>query len=1072
MSLIAHYKLDGNALDSSGYDHNGISYNINWVNGKIGQSGEFNGLNSYIIANHSEKFRLVGNFSLSFWYKIPSLNTIQRLLTKQSSGGSYGYGFNLAFYNSNSFLVTYNNGDNRIYAYSGKLFNSNDIDKWFHVIYVWNGIEQKYYIDGVDVGLGNHSTTSGFIGGETSSDLEIGRLSSSYCEGSLDDIRIYDHALSTKEIKELAKGKVLHYTFDDFQEPTENLYEDGNYASGSFHPVRSINGEIISDPTGFFGGNVLKLNPRASNQYHGRDISVISGDTYSASVWCYVSTTFDGTGTVRLHCEQGFSNSVYYDLTKKGEWQYLKIEGKVTTSTNARILTYIFSTFTVGYVLYRNLQFELKDHATPFTQTTRSGLINDVTGNGNNAELALATTPQWVSDSKIGSGGYYFNGINNGFITPTTYPTSYTQPFTISTWVYVPSSAEWSNGYSGNIIGRGSYAGSHGLIRGTTNNQIIGYLRGTSSTFTRTGTITRDSWNHCAFVNTGSSSELFINGISTGSANHTLTDSDTIGSGGFYIGFNRPFSSNWGNFYNGYLDDSRIYATALSSDDILQIYQSRHSLDNHGNFFTPQLNETGHKALLLNYTVWQNGQTGTISPFSQNGSTSENSRVLGIDPWGKETVIWEATPDDVSGADGGWSMSSIPIDNTKTYRFSTWVWRNNIGNGNFYLGCNGYGSINGVHSRRSLTPNTNPYFYITTGNANNEWELVVGHVWAANSGTGSNHPDSGRYTVNDGRIGNISVDYVWLPETTTGRHRSYLYYCTDTSVRMRWVYPRMDICDGTEPSIQELLSGFDSNNIDLIRTIGGTTNLNLKAGSKLANIGEISEVGITNGLVAYYPLDNNTRDYSGNNYHGTVYGATLSSGIIGGCYSFDGVDDKIKIDDNLIIGVNKFSVSCWFMNKGNSGTYRAAVHRSGDASIGASDYWIGIQTGNYIVGTIGANSGIGWSGGQTTIIAELDTWYHVIVVWDGTTVRTYVNGNLEKDYTLGTITHNTTPTRIGASSDATNYVFNGLIDDVRIYNRALTPEEVGILYEMGTTNKKMKLTKDSIYLKGELKEGY
>jgi len=66
---------------------------------------------------------------------------------------------------------------------------------------------------------------------------------------------------------------------------------------------------------------------------------------------------------------------------------------------------------------------------------------------------------------------------------------------------------------------------------------------------------------------------------------------------------------------------------------------------------------------------------------------------------------------------------------------------------------------------------------------------------------------------------------VWRDESTSANHRSYLYYCTDITVRQHWVYPRVDICDGTEPSINELISGFDSNHIEYIRDKGGTSNL-------------------------------------------------------------------------------------------------------------------------------------------------------------------------------------------------------------------------------------------------------
>ena len=213
---------------------------------------------------------------------------------------------------------------------------------------------------------------------------------------------------------------------------------------------------------------------------------------------------------------------------------------------------------------------------------------------------------------------------------------------------------------------------------------------------------------------------------------------------------------------------------------------------------------------ILDYSTWTVG-TGSATGFNQNGSTTENYRINSTDPWGNSTVIWEARPDATSGADGGWNTTNFAVDNTKTYRYSVWVWRNSNGNGNFYLGCHGYGSVNGVYSVSGAGPNTNPYF-ISSSNVptSGRWELIVGHVHPYTY-SGSTHPESGRYTVSNGKVANISTDYKWLSQTTSGNFRTYLYYCTNTSVRQRWAYPRVDICDGTEPTINELLNGFDPN---------------------------------------------------------------------------------------------------------------------------------------------------------------------------------------------------------------------------------------------------------------------
>ena len=226
---------------------------------------------------------------------------------------------------------------------------------------------------------------------------------------------------------------------------------------------------------------------------------------------------------------------------------------------------------------------------------------------------------------------------------------------------------------------------------------------------------------------------------------------------------------------------------------------------------------------ILDYSTWQlNGTSAT--GFSRNGLAEENAIISGTGPFGETTLLWEARPSDsASNSDGGWNSSQFSIDNSKLYRFSVWVKRTVYIDGRFYFGTRGYGSVGGVLHRDNVdNSNTNPYAWTssdpptTSQLPNSTWVLVVFHVWPAGSGTGSTHPDSGRYTISGGKYGSISRDFVWRPETTTSVHRTYLYYSVSNEPRQQWVYPRVDIVDGTEPSIDDLLSGKTRGNTNLV----------------------------------------------------------------------------------------------------------------------------------------------------------------------------------------------------------------------------------------------------------------
>jgi len=81
-------------------------------------------------------------------------------------------------------------------------------------------------------------------------------------------------------------------------------------------------------------------------------------------------------------------------------------------------------------------------------------------------------------------------------------------------------------------------------------------------------------------------------------------------------------------------------------------------------------------------------------------------------------------------------------------------------------------------------------------------------------------------------------------------------------------------------------------------------------------------------------------------------------------------------------------------------------------------------------------------GGINSIKPDLDTWYHVAVVEDSTYRAIYINGSLDISDNISDDT-----IRIGSRADSTPFYFDGTIDDVRIYNRALSAQEIQQLYQ-------------------------
>jgi hypothetical protein len=217
------------------------------------------------------------------------------------------------------------------------------------------------------------------------------------------------------------------------------------------------------------------------------------------------------------------------------------------------------------------------------------------------------------------------------------------------------------------------------------------------------------------------------------------------------------------------------------------------------------------KNSILPLIGWTTGSGGTTY-FGQNGDTVENERVYAIDPWGNSSVVWETRASGNGEADGGWNTSWFDIDNTKLYRFSSWMRRTSSSSGGtFYHGLYGTGGTFGVRRLDSGTIEGNSYWEcVGTGNfTQNQWYLYVGHCYPHTTTYTGRHPNSGYYDTTGTKFNwggcNVGNDVKWLPDSTQTLLRNYHYYCADNTTRLQFYAPRIDLCDGTEPSLKELL---------------------------------------------------------------------------------------------------------------------------------------------------------------------------------------------------------------------------------------------------------------------------
>ncbi|MHC4206439.1 MAG: LamG domain-containing protein [Planctomycetota bacterium] len=221
--------------------------------------------------------------------------------------------------------------------------------------------------------------------------------------------------------------------------------------------------------------------------------------------------------------------------------------------------------------------------------------------------------------------------------------------------------------------------------------------------------------------------------------------------------------------------------------------------------------------------------------------------------------------------------------------------------------------------------------------------------------------------------------------------------------------------------------------------------------------------GTTEGLVAYYPFNGNADDESGNGYDGTVYGATLTTdrfGNTGNAYSFNGIGDFISVDYAAAFQLPVFTVSAWILPTidWSTATSPATIVSRGEdivTDLAAYNLMVVQPTAPMAngVAVLYETSGGGDQWFDTNVYPTSGMWTHLVasrdasgllsIYSDGSLIGQWVStpdpaANCFQDLLIGAYWYVPTP----ATAVITNF-FTGAIDDVMIYDTALTPDQIG-----------------------------
>jgi len=664
--------------------------------------------------------------------------------------------------------------------------------------------------------------------------------------------------------------------------------------------------------------------------------------------------------------------------------------------------------------------------------------VYDSTTNQNNGTFGTGTSaPTWTNNSKFNK-ALSFNGSSNYLSTPRI-PNITSNQITISAWIN-PNSISGTQ----EISNQGQWDGGPWTgWRFQLNSGHISFKLGdgTSTPYTYSaGSISTNNWQQVVGVWDGSYIYIYINGKEAGKSAKSFT----------YSGNN---STHWigkypgtGYFFNGLIDEVKIYNTALTPDEIKQDYNAGAAT---------QFGAT-------NQTI---GGTTTSLEYCIPGDTSYCANPIA--EWKMDEKTGTTTKD-ISGN-----------NNNGTITGATWT-SGKIGAGLNFSGSSQYTTIEDNTSLKPTTTITTEAWFNTTNSS-----TLYQRILSKTSGGGY------QLSINENSACSSSNSLCFLVNIN-GTYYSATYPSSNLS-NNTW-YHVAGSYDGT--TVRLFLNG---SNIGTTAIISNTITQNtakLCIGSESASTNCYSESGFFSGKIDHVKIYNYARtpaqiayDYNkgapvgwwklddcqgltafdssglGNNAAisigpsgtqnsaGTCQigtSAAWTNGAIGkynSSLNFDGTDDYISIGRqnvlNLIPGTDTFTVSGWFKT-----TNQGIIYSFG-GSTSIRQIQIDIATGGwaeFYAGQTGGNQ-LKYNGNYAN-----GQWHNIIGVATTTTMYLYVDGTLKGSQSVGTGTDATYGAEIGSRTGGTGYLMNGQIDDVRIYNYPLTSEQVKTVYNNGAVN--------------------
>src|SRR4051812_19649231 len=604
--LVAAYGFNEGSgttvTDISGNGNNGTVTNTSWsTGGKFGGALSFDGTSSWVAIANSTSLNLTTGMTLEAWVNPSATGSLWRTtILKEQSGGL-------------AYALYANTDTNRP---SGHVYVSSEFDTrgtaavalnaWTHLASTYDGTTLRIFVNGVQASSttvgGNIKTSTGVlrIGGNS--------IWGEYFRGLIDEVRIYNRALSAAEIQtDMNTAVGGNPPPPDTTKPTVSMSApaDGSTVSATVALNANASDNVAVAGVQFLvNGNAVGSEDTAAPYSVNWDSSTVANGSYSitarardaagnqatsAAVVVTVSNTPDSTppsiavtsplsggtvsGTVTLAANASDNVGVigvqfFVDGTPTGaedvsapysvSWNSATVaNGTHNITARARDGAGNATTsLPISVSVTNSTQPPVPGLVAAYAFSENNGsAVTDISGNGNNGTINNAV---WNSAGKYGW-GLSFDGATSRINIPDATSLHLTTGMTLEAWVKPSTLSSWNA-----ILIKEKTAGLvYGLYANSDTNRPSGHVYITQEVDTRgSAQLALNTWTHLAATYDGNLLTLYVNGVQTNSK--TLGGNILVSTGGLSIGSD-AFA---GEYFRGMIDEVRIYNRALSAAEV------------------------------------------------------------------------------------------------------------------------------------------------------------------------------------------------------------------------------------------------------------------------------------------------------------------------------------------------------------------------------------------------------------------------------------------------------------------------------------------------------------------------